>query len=58
MNSEIKVNILIPIPIREDLVVQIKNVPIDLTHNEALKISNIIKAYPTVQVMEVIKEKE
>jgi hypothetical protein len=36
---------IIPIPIREDLVVFIKDLPLNLTHKEADKIIRIIKAY-------------
>lgn len=36
---------IIPIPIREDLTVFIKDLPIDLTLKEANKIVNVIKAY-------------
>ncbi len=36
---------IIPIPLREDLVVFIKDLPLDLTKKEANKIIRIIKAY-------------
>ena len=36
---------IIPIPIREDLTVFIKDLPMDLTEKEANKIVNVIKAY-------------
>ena len=38
---------IIPIPLREDLVVYIKDLPLNLTKVEADKIIRIIKAYST-----------
>lgn len=36
---------VVPVPIRENVIVQIGNVPFDLTAEEARKISNVILAY-------------
>jgi hypothetical protein len=36
---------VVPVPIRENIIVQIGNVPFDLTAEEARKISNVILAY-------------
>jgi hypothetical protein len=36
---------IIPVPIREDLTVFIKDLPLDLSPKEAAKIANVIKAY-------------
>lgn len=35
----------VPIPVRDDLVVTLANVPLDLTTEEAKKISSVILAY-------------
>jgi len=35
---------IFPIPIREDLVVYLQNIPLDLTQGEALKISAVVQA--------------
>ena len=35
---------IFPIPIREDLVVYLQNIPLDMTRSEALKIAAVVQA--------------
>ena len=45
LTSKNKQEGIIPIPLREDLTVFIKDLPLDLTHKEANKIVRVIKAF-------------
>jgi len=51
---------IFPVPIREDLVVYLQNIPIDMTQAEANKVAAVVQALAVVDVMgdEAVNEKK